>query len=291
MATPAAQYQYGMNIIEVSDDNSTTSCTSALENSISTFGSAYATTEERVRNQTDTINNLQGQITTLQQQLNHSIMACPAMYPPPYNQRNNYYNNNNPRGGRGGQQRRQHVPTGPPATQVTPPNPVKCFENMNYCHTHSGDVDDGHTSATCTKPGHYHNYYTTSENTMGGSISGLHKTIMPSAVGCPPAAPGGGRNYTPYNRAPKYPTQQQMRPTPPMNPYNNMQPAAAYNNMPPPMPTPPVTMPPTMPQQYHRAMAMVPTTMPAYQHPVPMMPAPAMPTPPMHQQYYHGYQY
>ena len=198
------------------------------------------------------------------------------MYPPPYNQRNNYYNNkNNQRGNHGGNQCRQHVPTGPPATQVTPPNPVKRFENMNYCHTHGGDVDDGHTSATCTRPGHYHNYYATRDNTMGGSISGLHKTIMPSAVGCPPVPPGGGRSNTPYNRAPTYPTQQHMRPPPPTNPYNNMQPAAAYNNMtppmpapaynmPPPMPTPRVTMPPTMPQQYHHAMAMIPPTTPEY---------------------------
>jgi len=298
MATPAAQYQYGMNINEVSDENSTTSRTSALENSISTFGSAYAATEERVRNQTDTINNLQGQLTTLQQQLNHSIMARPPMYPPPYNQRNNYYNNNQ-RGGRGGNQRRQHVPTGPPATQVTPPNPVRRFENMNYCHTHGGDVDDGHTSATCTRPGLYHNYYATRDNTMGGSISGLHKTILPSAVGRPPAPPGGGRSNTPYNRAPSYPTQQQTCPPPPTNPYNNMQPANAYNNMPPPMTAPAYNMPPPLPTppmpmqqpQYHRAMAMIPPTMPTYQHPTPMMPAPAMPTNPMPQFYYQGYQY
>jgi hypothetical protein len=49
MATPAAQYQYGMNINAVKDDNSTASCTSSLENSISTFGSTYAATEELLR--------------------------------------------------------------------------------------------------------------------------------------------------------------------------------------------------------------------------------------------------
>lgn len=68
-ATPAAQYEYDMNIIECNDDKSTATRTSALESSISTFGSAYAATEERVRTQTDTINNMQGQLNNLQQQL------------------------------------------------------------------------------------------------------------------------------------------------------------------------------------------------------------------------------
>lgn len=290
-ATPAAQYEYGLNITEINDDKSTASRTSMLENSLSSFGSAYAATEERVRTQTDTINNLQGQINTLQQQLCHSLMARPPAYaPPPYPPRRN---TNYHRGGHGG--RNQHVPTGPPATQVTPPNPYKRFENMNYCHTHGGDIDDNHTSATCTRPGMFHNYHATRENTMGGSISGLHKTIMPSAVGRRP--PSNGRQ-TNYNRAtplyqgvpqqPMYPMQPVTRPPPP-NQYNNYQ-AVPHNPMPPAMvPTMAPTTPPiTMPMQ-PRAMSM---THPVMQPPMmaqtysPMMAPLNMPTMPVQQQHY-----
>ena len=80
-ATPAAQYDYGMNVHEIPDDKSTASRTSVLESSISTFGSAYAATEERVRTQTDTINQLQGQLNNLQQ-LCHTVMTRPPAYPP-----------------------------------------------------------------------------------------------------------------------------------------------------------------------------------------------------------------
>ena len=298
-ATPAAQYDYGMNINEISgDDKSNASRTSALESSISTFGSAYAATEERVRTQTDTINNMQGQLNALQQQLCHAVMTRPPTYPPPYNPRNNNYNNNNNQrggygnGGRGGGYQRnnnQHMPTGPPATQMSVPTPYKRFENMNYCHTHGGDVDDFHTSTTCSKPGPYHVYHATRDNTMGGSISGLHKTIMPSASGRRPA-----QNRTPqynngYNRAPMLPTmqqppmQQQQHVRPPANPsgyyHNNMQPQM----MPPPLQQP--MAPPNMAPTHHRAMAMMAPTMPAYPSMQTSMPAP------MQQQQYYGYNY
>jgi hypothetical protein len=204
-ATPAAQYDYGMAVTD--DDKSTASRTSALESSISTFGSAYAATEERVRNQTDTINQLQGQLSNLQQMC-HTIMTRPPVYPtmPTYTPRNtNYpYNTRGGRGGRGGgRNNNQHFPTGPPATQVTPPNPVKRFANMNYCHTHGGDIDDFHTSANCAKPGPFHNFLATRTNTMGGSIKGMHKTIIPNGGGQqPPQQNGYVNNYT---RGPAYP--------------------------------------------------------------------------------------
>jgi len=37
-----------------------------------------------------------------------------------------------------------------------PPSPIKRFENWNYCSTHGGDVDNYHTSATCSRPGENH---------------------------------------------------------------------------------------------------------------------------------------
>ncbi len=94
-----------------------------------------------------------------------------------------------------------------------PPSPIKCFENWNYCSTHGGDVDNYHTSATCSRPGENHQCTATGTNTMGGSMRGMHKTILPSAAGrqapspCPPPPP---INYTPthfqaWNNGPRLP--------------------------------------------------------------------------------------
>ncbi len=44
-------------------------------------------------------------------------------------------------------------------------------------------MDDTHTSATCARPGPRHNPNVTRNNTMGGSSTGLHKTILPLAAG------------------------------------------------------------------------------------------------------------
>jgi hypothetical protein len=64
-----------------------------------------------------------------------------------------------------------------------PPMPIKCFDNWNYCSTHGGNVNNNHTSATCARPGENHQRAATWTNTMGGSLGGMHKTILPSAVG------------------------------------------------------------------------------------------------------------
>ena len=62
------------------------------------------------------------------------------------------------------------------------------------------DVDNYHTSATCSHPGENHQRTATHTNTRGGSMHGMHKTILPSAAGrqapppCPPPPPV---NYTP----------------------------------------------------------------------------------------------
>jgi hypothetical protein len=59
------------------------------------------------------------------------------------------------------------------------PMPYKCFKNWNYCHTHGGNIDNGHTSRTCAKLGPTHNPHATRTNIMNGSPAGLHKTILP----------------------------------------------------------------------------------------------------------------
>jgi hypothetical protein len=67
-----------------------------------------------------------------------------------------------------------------------PPNHYKWWENQNYCHSYGGDVDDNHTSATCGKPGLMPNRNATRTNIMGGSVAGMHKTILPLTSGCTP---------------------------------------------------------------------------------------------------------
>ena len=94
-----------------------------------------------------------------------------------------------------------------------PPTPIKRFENWNYCSTHGGDVDNYHTSATCSRPGENHQRTATRTNTMGGSMRGMHKTILPSAAGrqAPtPRPPPPPINYTPthfqaWNNGPRLP--------------------------------------------------------------------------------------
>ncbi len=53
------------------------------------------------------------------------------------------------------------------------------------------DVDNYHTSATCSHPGENHQRTATHTNTRGGSMHGMHKTILPSATGrqAPPPCP------------------------------------------------------------------------------------------------------
>ena len=62
-------------------------------------------------------------------------------------------------------------------------NPIKRYENHNYCHSCGFDISADHSSATCPKQKQGHQFQATMQHTMGGSMAGLHKTIMPSAGG------------------------------------------------------------------------------------------------------------
>ena len=87
---------------------------------------------------------------------------------------------------------------GAPPGSAQPPSPVNRCENWNYCHTHGVDVNDNHTSATCARE--QRQRAATRTNTMIGNMRGMHKTVLPSTVGChppmvrPPPAPV---NYAP----------------------------------------------------------------------------------------------
>jgi hypothetical protein len=104
-----------------------------------------------------------------------------------------------------------------------PPMPYKQYENWHYRHTHGGDVDDMHTSATSARPGLRHNLNATRNNTMGGSSAGLHKTILPSAAG-----------RTTPNLCPQAQQQQQQRPPVSYLPMQVMQ-APAWQQAAPPV--------------------------------------------------------
>jgi hypothetical protein len=80
---------------------------------------------------------------------------------------------------------------------ICPPNPYRRWENWNYYHSHGGDIDNNHTSATCGKPGPTHNSNASRTIIIGGLVAGMHKTILPSAC-----------SRTPPNCCP----QQQQRP-------------------------------------------------------------------------------
>eukprot|EP00957_Ditylum_brightwellii_P075981 5775238-Ditylum_brightwellii.AAC.1 len=64
-----------------------------------------------------------------------------------------------------------------PVQQQTAPfgQRYKYYNNLNYCWTHGFDVNDTHTSQSCSRPKYGHIWYAMRNNTMGGSMKGAHK--------------------------------------------------------------------------------------------------------------------
>jgi hypothetical protein len=105
------------------------------------------------------------------------------------------------------------------------PTPYKCLKNWNYCHTHSGKVDNRHTSRMCAKTDSAHDPHTTRTNMMNRSAPGLHKTILPLASGRAPLFP--------CQYCPPIPVSWQQ-PLPPINfttSMPQMMPPVAYHQM------------------------------------------------------------
>jgi hypothetical protein len=201
---PAAHHGYGMAAM---DDDTSIALYGEL---LASFGAAYAATQESMKSQATTMAAMQGQLANIQQ----FCMAVnqqppPTIYAPPQQQQQqNTRRNNRRNGGSGGANGTGSFPQQPTwfgvngagAQQPTrPPTPYKRWENWNYCSTHGGDVDDSHTSMTCGNRGPTHNQNATRANIMGGSIAGMHKSILPSACGRTPPTP-------------RRPQQQQQRP-------------------------------------------------------------------------------
>jgi hypothetical protein len=194
-AVPASMHGYGM--MATTDEESVV----LYEESLANFGAAYAAAQESVRSQGTTIASLQGQLQAMQQY----CMAIGQQQPPPIVQQRQH----NQRGAtrRGGTPPAYQQPTTTSTRPMLPPTPYKQFENWNNCHTHGGDIDDGHTSGSCQKPGYKHNRGATRQNTMNSLTAGLHKTILLLASGRVPPPP-------PQPRVPSGPPiVQQMSPT------------------------------------------------------------------------------
>ncbi len=191
----AAQHGYGMAAM---DDNALLVLYSKL---LAYFGAAYAATQETIKTQAANMAAMQGQLTIIQQFcMAVSQQPPPTIYAPTQQQHMSNYchgrcdgggNNGGSGSGNGGGSFPQQ-PTwfgGNRAGAQQPPRhptPYKYWENRNYCHTHGGNVDDAHMSATCGNRGLTHNPNASHANIMGGSIAGMHKTILPLARGHTP---------------------------------------------------------------------------------------------------------
>ncbi len=75
MATPTSQHGYGINAVE--DDASAASLTDTVSN----FGTAYATTQESLRNNSASIHSMQGQIQMLCIAIGNQPPAGMLQYP------------------------------------------------------------------------------------------------------------------------------------------------------------------------------------------------------------------
>jgi hypothetical protein len=184
-AIPASLHGYGM--VAVNDNNGSVI---SYGKSIANFGAAYTATQESIKTQGSMIALLQSQVNAMQQY----CMALQSQPPTPiYAQQFQLRAPNNQRrllhctgSGRcrGYQNPGYQQPTGAPPMRA--PMPYKRFKNWHYCHTHRGNVNDTHMSATCPKPSPLHNWQASCTNMMGGSTAGMHKTILPSAAGHAP---------------------------------------------------------------------------------------------------------
>jgi hypothetical protein len=142
------------------------------------------------------------------------------------------------------------------------PTLYKHLGNWNCCHTHGGNVGNGHTSSTCAHPSPLHNPNKMRANMMNGFPTGLHKTILPLASGLAP--------HILHQQCAPAPTSWQQ-PPPPVNFTNRIAP------MMPPMP---------YHQMHYMGQQFGPTPPPGTQ---PAPPAPAPPADTMMVPYYAPY--
>jgi hypothetical protein len=136
------------------------------------------------------------------------------------------------------------------------PTPYKHFKNWNYCHTHGGDIDIGHTSRTCAKSGPMHNPQATRTNMMNRLPARFH---LPSASSRAPHVPRQQHHPAPATWQQPPPLINFTTPMPqmmPPSPYHQMHYMGQQFGPPPPQlaqPAPPAPAPPvgTMMMPYY----------------------------------------
>ncbi len=182
-----SRLQHGYGMAATDDDAS-----ASLTDEVSNFSTAYATTRETLRSNTATITAIQGQLQMFCQAIGN---GQPPPGVTNYQQRprggcgrgqqrggnnggpggyggggcgNQTMNGSDRRYNGGNQTRNGGVSSGSyngggctngggyGIGNGNSPSPIKCFENGNYCRTHGGDVDNYHTSATCSRSGENH---------------------------------------------------------------------------------------------------------------------------------------
>jgi hypothetical protein len=188
--TAVLDLQHGSGMTAMDDSASVTTYNDSLAN----FGATLAATQKTMKSQADSLVAMQNQLLNIQLCMNVGQQPPSSGYA--LAQQQCTFTNHNKRNG-GGQGNSRSFPQQPTMNYGStgggqqqnicpPPNPYKRWENWNYCHSHGGDVDNNHTSAMCGKPGPMHNPNATRTNIMGGSVAGMHKTILPSTSGRTP---------------------------------------------------------------------------------------------------------
>lgn len=202
---------YGMAATQADDE-----ANAALDGAIKEFSAAHLASQATMQNLTDNdakfkaLDQKMDNMVQLVCQMTMANKQAPAVpqqqyyypiqqQPPQYKKNNNNTNNYNRGYGKAvqfvagtnmGNGFTQQYAGG--NNQRAPMNPVKRFENWNCCDTHGYDIPDDHHSWNCPKPRVGHNYQAT-RATGCWSKKGMHKTILPSAVGKQAAVTGRQR--------------------------------------------------------------------------------------------------
>ena len=236
VSTPAGLHQYGMNIQQVTDDEASNRTYEESVASFGTAHAATQSTINNLTEtnnlQANNMTAMQQQMNNMQQYMCQLAMNT-QQQPPTQSYNNNrrstnrnggggnrgrgagngggnggggYYNNNN--GGRnnnGGNNYNNNNNNGGSGggfygnnnnNASREANPIKRFENQNYCWSHGFDIEDDHCSSNCTKTRQGHMWNATRANPMNGCMKGKHKNVLPSTAGRPPARPRrGGNNF------------------------------------------------------------------------------------------------
>jgi hypothetical protein len=188
-AVPVLQHGYDTTVVD--SNVSVASYGDWLAN----FCAAYAVMQETMKSQANSLVAMQNQLANIQRFCMTVCQQPPSSSYAPAQQQRTFTNHNKCNGG--SQSNGHGFPQQPTMSfggtgggqqqAIRPPTPYKRWENWNYCHSHGGDIDDNHTSASCGKPGPTNNPNASRTNIMGGLVARMHKTILPLA--CPHTPP------------------------------------------------------------------------------------------------------